>query len=635
LEKKRAELRSILLWEIAAGLLIGLVGGTAAGLLAVEANHYLSQGLANTAFYTFGHILNAWLVTAVVAAAIVAAATAVCLLSSYRAKTAALFLAVPCGVLVAYLVGYDINRYDFKAFWLAPRSLLGIPLRAVFFERIPVLANIGVLAVSIISGWALYKALLVAFRRLGSSTRRPRVRVRPEWVLVALVAFVAGFEVWTAVHRSQHKAAGPNIVLISLDTLRRDHLGCYGYAREVSPGIDRLAETSVVYENAVTQAGSTLSSHKSVMTSMYSPLLRVPGDQRLDRRHITLAEMLLDEGYRTAAFANGLGWVTPLFRFDQGFDTYVVPSRRIVPTLATAEEITHLGLSWVRKHAGDRFLLFLHYGDIHSDFNSRAYDAPEPYGSMFLPPGSERFDRSAEQIRGSAYLTAINWGRYDPPPEEIDYLKALYDGGIRYTDEHIARLVDGLRDLGVLDQTMIVIFSDHGEEFLEHGRVLHGWVYCEVARVPLIIRYPGAAAGGTRVAGLVELLDVAPTILAQAGLKPGPEMAGRDLAAAGAGEPAAYTEGEDAYALRTERWMYLLDIEDGHREMYCVADDPLERENVLGRHPEDEEALEAALIGWVEVVEAGTLRGAEGEPAKLNRKTRELLKSLGYLHSGE
>ena len=113
-------------------------------------------------------------------------------------------------------------------------------------------------------------------------------------------------------------------------------------------------------------------------------------------------------------------------------------------------------------------------------------------------------------------------------------------------------------------------------------------------------------------------------------------MAGRDLGAAGAGKQAAYTEGEDAYAVRTERWMYLLDIEDGHREMYSMADDPLERVDVLGRYPEDQKALEAALLGWVEVVEAGALgSSSQGEPAKMNRKTRELLKSLGYLHSGQ
>ena len=504
MDNRWAKLRPILLWEIAAGFAIGLVGGTAAGLLAVRANAYLSQGLANTALYTFGHILNAWLVKAVIVAAVVAAATAICLLSSYRARTAALLLAVPGGVLVAYLVGYDINRYDFKAFWFAPRTFLGLPLRAAFFEPRVVLANIGVLAVSVISGWVLYRALITAFRRFGSGAARLRMRARPEWVLAVLVAIVAGVNVWTAVDRSQQKPAGPNVLLISLDTLRRDHLGCYGYGRDVSPGIDQLTQTSVLYENAITQAGSTLSSHKSLMTSMYSPLLRVPGDQRLDRRRITVAELLLNQGYRTGAFANGLGWVTPLFRFDQGFDTYVVPSRRIVPTLATAEEITRLGLSWAGKHADDRFFLFLHYGDIHSDFHARAYDAPEPYGSMFLPPGSERFDRSAEQIRGSEYLTAINWGRYSPSPEEVEYLKACYDGGIRYTDHYIASLVDGLRDLGVLDRTMIVIFADHGEEFLEHGRVLHGWVYCEVARVPLIIRYPGGRMGGTRASGLVE-----------------------------------------------------------------------------------------------------------------------------------
>lgn len=627
-------LRKILLWELAAGLAVGLVGGTLAGLLLIRANAYLSQGLTTTAFYTFGQALNLWLRHALAVTAVVAAVTVVCLFSSRRERTAAILVAVPFAVWVAYLAGYDINRYDYKALWLAPRSVLGLPLRAALLDRRVVLTNLGVALVALAAGWVLYRVVLAGLGRVKARASRLRIGLEPLWVVVVLAAMVAGFEAWTSLARSRIRVSGPNVVLISLDTLRRDHLGCYGYARQVSPALDGLAAASVVYENAITQAGSTLSSHKSLMTSMYSPMLRVPGDQRLDRRRITLAEMLQNRGYRTAAFANGLGWVTPMFRFDQGFDTYVVPSRRLVPTLATAEEITRLGLDWVGKRGDQRFFLFLHYGDIHSDTGVRPYDAPEPYGSMFLPPGSERFDRTDEEIRGSAYLTAINWGRYRPPPEEIEYLKALYDGGIRYTDHHIGRLLDGLRALGVLDRTMIVVFSDHGEEFLEHGRVLHGWVYCEVARVPLIIRYPAGGGGGTRVAGLVELLDVAPTILGQAGIKPGPQMSGRDLATS-AGKQEAYTEGEDAYALRTERWMYLLDIEDGHREMYSLVDDPFERTDLVGRYPEEEKALEAALLGWIEAVEAGLLTGRQGEPARLDRKTRELLKSLGYLHSGQ
>jgi arylsulfatase A-like enzyme len=636
-ENKLSQLKPILLWEIAAGLMVSTVGGLVAGLVAVRANAYFAQGLSNTALYSFRLVLNRWEAMGLAATGVVAVLTAVSLLSSRRSRTAAILIAVPFGLLVAYLVGYELNRFDYKAFWLAPRRLLGIPLRAALFEPKVVLSNIGVLTVSVLAGWGFYRILLLGFRRLGRLGVTVRSGIKPEWVLIAVVVILAGFEASTAILRSRNRPSGPNVLLISLDTLRRDHLGCYGYRRDVSPNIDALTMTSVVYDDAITQAGSTLSSHKSVMTSVYPPMLSVPGDQRLNRRRMTVSEMLLNRGYRTVAFANGLGWVTPLFRFDQGFDKYVVPSRRIVPKLATAEEITGLALEWLSKHSRDRFFMFLHYGDIHSDFGSLPYSAPEPYGSRFVPPGSERFDRSAEPIRGSAYLSAINWGRYHPSAEEIEYIKALYDGGICYTDHYIGELVRGLSEEGLLDRTMVVIFADHGEEFGEHGRMLHGWVYCEVARVPLIVRYPGGRMGGSRVGGLVELLDVAPTILAAVGAKPGPEMCGRDLASleVGEGKPAAFTVGEDAYALRTDRWMYLMNIEDGHREMYRIAEDPGERIDVTGVYPEDQKSLEAKLLGWIEVVEAGILTGRSGEPIKMDRKTRELLKSLGYLQTGE
>ena|GEM_PF-884481 len=634
-------LKQMLLWEVAVGLAASTALGAVAGLAAVRANAYLSQHLPNAALYVFRLYLNRWGLAGLLATAVVAVVTCLCFVSPNRRRAVGLFVSVPVVLLVSYLAGYEINRFDFKPYWLAPRSLLGLPLRAALFDKKVVLANLGVLVVSLVAGWLAYKLVTVAMRRVEGSRITVRVPARPQWIILAVAVVVFGFEAYVGMHHLRHRATGPNVILISLDTLRRDHLGCYGYSRDVSPNLDRLAAASVVFDDPVTQAGSTLSSHKSLMTSVWPPMLRVPGDQRLDSRRETIAEVLLNSGYDTAAFANGLGWVTPVFRFDQGFSKFVVPSRRIVPRLASAEEITRLGLAWVAGHRRNGFFLFLHYGDIHSDWGSRPYDAPEPYGSMFLPPGSERFDRSNEQVRGSNYLSAINWGRYNPSQEEIEYIRGLYDGGIRYTDHHIGALVAGLADLGMLDRTMIVIFSDHGEEFREHGRMLHGWVYCEVARVPLLMRFPKGEWGGTRVEGRVQLLDVVPTILDQLGIPPGPEMRGRSLLGMVRGAEAtgpggtAFTEGEDAYALRHDAWMYSLDFEDGHREIYDIASDPLERLDLLGQFPDRETELSDMLLAWIGEVEAKALRGARGEPAKLDRKSRELLKSLGYLHSGE
>lgn len=629
---------TILLWELAAGLAVGVLGGAIKGAVLVKANTYLAQGLRNTALYVFTLTVGHWTMASLTAAAVVAALTLVCFLSARRARTAAIAISVPVFLLVSYLTGYGINRYDFKASWLAIRPFLGIPLRAAFFDAKVIMANVGVLAVSLGAGWIAYRLLVRAFRKIDAGKVAASMRVRPYWVSLPIALAVIGLVSFSAMHRAGERPAGPNVILISLDTLRRDHLGCYGYGRDTSPRIDQFAGQSVVFDNAVTQAGSTLSSHKAVMTSMYPPLLKVPGDQRLNLRRETVAEMLLDRGYATAAFANGLGWVTPLFRFDQGFETYVVPSRRIVPKLASAEEITGLALGWLKRHTGRRFMLFLHYGDIHSGFRTKPYDSPEPYSSMFLPPGSERFDRSGERIKGSDYLSAINWGRYTPSEEEIEYLEALYDGGIRYTDYHLGNLFDGLESMGILDNTIVVIFADHGEEFREHGRMLHGWVYCEVARVPLVIHFPRGQWAGARVGRLVQLVDIVPTILGNLDIRPTREMSGLDLAGVIPGGPSAgvaFTEGEDAYSLRTERWMYLLDIEDGHREMYDLSVDPLERTDIKGQYPDDERAIESRLLAWINVVEANTLRGDAGQPAKLDRKTRELLKSLGYLQTGE
>lgn len=630
--------KALILWQAAVGLVAAVAVGVIHGMRVARVNEYMQLGLGNAALYSFQNAFNRYLpllggITVVV-----------CILSSvysrvrHPGRSLSLSAAAVVALVVCYRLGYNLNRFQFKPYWLKTRDLLDIPLRAALFEPHVVLANIGVLAAALGIGWLAYRIIMVLLRKAGSRRIRLRQPFRPHWLIVACVIGLIGLNLFFIVHRAGTLLRGSNVLLISLDTLRADHLGCYGYQRNTSPNLDKLASTSILFENAITQSGWTLPSHKSVLTSLDPMSLRRGANRKLDYRCVTLAEIFMNRGYATVGFANGLGWVTPVFGFEQGFDTYVVPGARLIPKLANAELITGLAVDWLRKHTDRSFFMFLHYGDIHSDFGLRSYDVPEPFGSMFLAPGSERFERGEGEVGGSVYLREINDGRFDPSPDEIEYIKALYDGGIRYTDVWIGNLVSDLEGLGLLDNTIIVIFSDHGEEFREHGKMLHGWVYCETAHVPLLIRFPEAGWGGVRVPQQVRLLDIVPTILDCLLVPLRPEMRGESLlrlVQEGGSSRPAFTEGGNSYAVRADGWMFLHTLEEGREEIYNLIDDPFERVDLVEEYPERRDMMAGTLADWLRLAEANRPGHGTDQPVRLDRQTGQLLKSLGYLHSGD
>jgi arylsulfatase A-like enzyme len=280
--------------------------------------------------------------------------------------------------------------------------------------------------------------------------------------------------------------------------------------------------------------------------------------------------------------------------------------------------------------------MFLHYADPHSDTGLLPYDAPEPYGSMFTEEIGGGFIEIEGRRGGSLYLKDISNGLVEVSEQEIEYIKALYDGGIRYTDVHIGSLVDAMDGMGVLDNTILVIISDHGEEFKEHGMMLHGRVYRESVHVPLIMRFPEAAWKGVRIPAQVRLIDIVPTVLDYSGLPIREEMHGESLLPLiqeGGSHRPAFTEGGDSYAMRTDDWLLITDLDLAEHELYNVNADPGETFNLAGQSPQREDQLLRALGEIVSLTEAGTSTGDTG-PARLDRRTREQLKALGYIDQG-
>ena len=295
-----------------------------------------------------------------------------------------------------------------------------------------------------------------------------------------------------------------NVILISIDTLRADHLGTYGYGRPVSPTIDALAADAAVFENAYASAPWTLPSHVSMLTGLACAGHHVYDEYaRIDPRTVTLAEKMRAAGYETWAITSG-GLVSALYGFAKGFDEYRMEfGGHVDPT--QAEKAGREAVQWLERSADRPFFLFLHTYQVHIP-----YESPEPFGSQFLSPGArwKVFDFEKE-LGGLAGVFR--------PLNEADRANvvALYDAEIRYTDEtFIKPVLDALRQLGLYDRSLIIVTSDHGEEFYDHG----GWehthsVYEELIRVPLIVKLPGSQFRGRRYSSIVRSIDIMPTVL--------------------------------------------------------------------------------------------------------------------------
>jgi len=332
-------------------------------------------------------------------------------------------------------------------------------------------------------------------------------------------------------------------ILISLDTLRADHLGAYGYRRPTSPFLDSLAARGTLFENAVVQLPGTLPSHMSIFTGLYPPEHGVYPESALSPLIRTLPEVLRAQGFRTAGHTEG-GYMAGRYGFARGFEEWTDTSPMVerdgglVKSPEAVKRTLRRGLeSLSRVRGADAFFLLLHTYSTHDP-----YDPPERYRSRYWsgpPPPGAFAPRGAE-------LGAFNQGERTLAPRVVEYYEALYDAQINYTDDALREFFVGLDELGLRDSVTVIITSDHGEEFLEHGKLVHEQVYHEGLHVPLMVLRPGH--GARRVPTLVQSIDLAPTIYELAGIPVAarPSMSGRSLVPLLDGDGAHL--GRDAYA---------------------------------------------------------------------------------------
>jgi arylsulfatase A-like enzyme len=458
--------------------------------------------------------------------------------------------------------------------------------------------------------------------------------------------------------------------------LRADRLGCYGYvARPTSPVIDALAEESVLFENAITAAPWTTPAHLSLLTSLYPSShgvttsfedlwhglhFGVGSYYRLPDSRVTLAEALAERGFTTAAFTGG-GTVDPAIGFDQGFGLYRTSMFKVSD--ASFGEM----LAWIDANDGRQFFLFWHTFEVHTPYL-------QPDFVHEVVPG-DRGQAIATRTRAIANVSTDSpWPDKNnellEQQEQIlreqhafnrDVCEALYTGGVRSADRWLGRLIDTLRRLHLYDRTILVVTSDHGEEFADHRRDRwygqHGHsMYEELIRVPLLIKLPGGYAGGTRVRTVVEAVDVMPTVLDLLRIVPKKnEMQGRSLVPLWA-PGARPDQGRTAFVesskgrgekkcVRTGQYKYIVKIDAAtvdargrqslptgplSANLYDLRSDPHELRDLLASNPTPAARSIAAELEQRLRRHLAERRG-EAEPTQLSPAVLDRLRSLGYV----
>ena len=444
-----------------------------------------------------------------------------------------------------------------------------------------------------------------------------------------------------------------NVVVIVIDTLRADHLSCYGYERETSPEIDRFAETAVLFEQAICPAPWTMSSTSSLLSSLYPlthGLYHASANRPLPESIVTLPEALGDDWVTGGFVANDL--LAPETRINQGFDTYelVTTPHRPDPHADAADKVNGRALPWIRDNRDERFFLYLHYMDPHDP-----YTDPAEHHREFDPDYTGSFNGHI----GHYFKTMAQERRRRPWPIEerdLENMIARYDGEIRYVDAYVREVLDELATLGLDDRTIVVITADHGEQFLEHGGLKHGTsIYQEEVRVPLLVHVPGVTTKPRRVPTPVATLDLYPTLLDLVDIEAPPELDGKSLAdairAAGSALPAREVRTEtshgwnwaaDGSLVRNKSWIGAV-IRDNQKmiatvddevsapdELYDLASDPGETKNLASDDAERTTELRGAVESYKARSEERHVHGTQFSPEDRERMA-ERLRKLGYI----
>jgi arylsulfatase A-like enzyme len=536
-------------------------------------------------------------------------------------------------------------------------TAFGLPFWVKLNGWLPAFRSVESIAGNLLFASIALAALLLVARMSSGPIERAAQGRRP-WLLVVIVEVVFLTTLVTATNapklpeaRPDAPADKPNIVLITIDTLRADHLSCYGYKGIGTPNIDRLASQGALYEKHVSTTSWTLPALASLMTGVHQTVHgQSDHTDAMNPAFETLPELLNDAGYATLAVVTN-EYLNHPFRFDQGFDSYVFSrdpeahhplaglflfdflfARKL--ERHAAENMTDRAIGMLVRLQARPFFLWVHYIDPHSPYSAWYIDRFPDYDRGYAGPLGREFNN----IKG------IDDGSFEPTEDDKRHIRALYDAEILYVDRHVGRLLTAIDDLKLANDTTVVLTSDHGEEFWDHGGVIHGrTLFDESVHVPMIVRSPGWISPGSRVTDVTGLLEIPPAICEAAGVKPPESFQAQSLLRhLSGGEPAPQfldlnKDGTHRAAGIYESDRTYLDVELPEAKVWLFdwANDPKQLADQANENQEESKRLSEMLGKYKsgnDALRRSLKINRRANKIELTTEMKDELKGLGYLN---
>ncbi|MCD6407562.1 sulfatase [bacterium] len=402
-------------------------------------------------------------------------------------------------------------------------------------------------------------------------------------------------------------------ILIVIDTLRADHLGCYGYFRNTSPNIDKLAENGILFKNSYSTAITTGAGFTSIVTGLppikhrfYNTPFNIPNLNYLDDTIPTIAQVIQmsEKGITTAAFDNLMNFSSPMDHLVRGMEYYINPTghpRKHCQLIG--KKINEKLIKWIEEHKDKSFFAFVHYWDPHTPYNH-----PENFHGIFNHKPGNLDDLKIEKAP-SGYEYVPGWGKIDKMWENFkmryettgeEYIAIdLYDEEIRYVDSLVGEVIEKLKELKIDEETLIIITSDHGEQLGQHNYFLHYKIIEPDIHIPIIIYCPSLIDKGKTIDGFVQHIDIAPTILSYFGIEKPSHLEGISLFEISKGRDKIFVEGHEYRGIINGKWKYIRSYLRAEEELYNLETDPVEEINLAHDEKEKLEEMRNTLNDWV------------------------------------
>lgn len=621
----------LLLSLVSMGIIAGFIYGLYKSILYINANEYVTHKLYNISLfisqyyittYTLIGLSMAFLLVAVIFISKKLAQSLDEKKSSSRTKN----IATICSIIASvFLIGLLFIYYPIIIAYI--KTTNASSWLASFSNSAEHTLSLFILISAFLGIYAIVFILFTFWHNSSENTLRTILGYLNfnliKFLGVSIIIAVFAFNIFVFGYKKLNTPEGPNIVFICIDTLRADRLGSYGNPRDTSPNIDKLGKQGILYENAFSQAPWTLPSMISMFTSLYPSDIGAKGiHSNIKYRHLTISEYLKNNFYDTIAVISHIV-VSKIYGFSQGFDIF--DQRHIAQVDEISSKIiTEQAIEYLNNHKNDKFFLWVHYFDPHHNYIKHLeYNYSDGYSGQL----TENLDNSKLNKRTSTLVD-----------EDIEYIKDVYDEEISYTDKYIGVLLDSIEELGLKDDTIIVLTSDHGEEFMERTRIGHGGsLYRELIHVPLIIYNPLDIGNmGKRVSKNIEVRNITKTILEEVGLETDlfeginlTDQQNLDLEHIVISENYGFEKSSRREAIIYKNWKLINDFKNQTSKLYEIQSDPEERINLLSKNDQHILDKKTELENILHAIR--DRKSTESGEAKLSSEDIKQLKALGYI----